>query len=135
MVKSSRRSRALHDRCAQLRGCGIIGALEASCGGTNAVDDPAVPVAFRVDQNFPNPFNPATTIRFALPAAARTSVVIYDLKGRAVKTLVDTDLAAATHTYQWRGRDDHGRGAAAGIYFYKVTSGDHQATGRMALIK
>ncbi len=116
-------------------GCDLIGALEADCGAVNAVDDPAVPVAFRVDQNFPNPFNPATTIRFALPAAARTSVVIYDVKGRAIKTLVDSELEAATHTFQWRGRDDQGRSASAGIYFYRVTSGDHQAVGRMALIK
>jgi len=44
-------------------------------------------------------------------------------------------LAAATHVVQWRGQDDHGRSAAAGIYFYKVVSGDHSAVGRMALIK
>ena len=116
-------------------GCGLIGALEASCGTTDAVDDPAVPVAFRVDQAFPNPFNPLTTIRFALPTAARTTVVVYDVKGRLVKTLLDSELAAATHVVQWRGQDDHGRSAAAGIYFYKVTSGDHTAVGRMALIK
>ena len=116
-------------------GCGLIGALEASCGNTNAVDDPTVPLAFRVDHNFPNPFNPATSIRFALPVTAHTTVVVYDVKGRLVKTLVDGELAAATHVVQWRGQDDHGRSAAAGIYFYKVISGEHSAVGRMALIK
>jgi hypothetical protein len=119
----------------QSGGCGLIGALEASCGGTNAVEDPAVPMAFRVDQNFPNPFNPATTIRFAIPAAARTSVVIYDVKGRVIRTLVDAELEAATHVYQWRGLDDRGRNVAAGVYFYRVISGEHEAVGRMALIK
>ncbi len=116
-------------------GCNLIGALVADCGSGIGVSDPSVPVAFRVDQSFPNPFNPATTIRFALPAAARTSLVIYDVKGRVIKTLVDTELEAATHTYQWRGRDNQGRATSAGIYFYKITSGDHQAVGRMALIK
>jgi subtilisin family serine protease len=116
-------------------GCGLIGALEASCGGTNAVEDPQVPVAFRVDQAFPNPFNPMTSIRFALPAAARTSVVVYDVRGRTVKTLVNDNLPAATHVVRWQGDDDRGRAVSAGIYFYRVTSGDHTAVGRMALIK
>lgn len=116
-------------------GCGLIGALEAVCGVVNAVEDPAVPAAFRVDHAFPNPFNPQTTIRFAIPEAARTTVTIYDLKGRLVKTLVDADLAAATHAVEWRGDDAHGRSVAAGVYFYRVTSGRHDSVGRMALIK
>jgi len=120
----------------QSGGCGLIGALAAECGTSTPVeDDPEVPVAFRVDRNFPNPFNPATTIRFSLPATAHTRVVIFDVKGRVVRTLVDEQLAAATHTVRWRGVDDGGRSVAAGIYFYRVTSGDHTATGRMALIK
>ena len=116
-------------------GCDLIGALEASCGETNAVEDPQVPVAFRVDQAFPNPFNPMTSIRFALPAAARTTVMVYDVRGRTVKTLVNDTLPAATHVVQWQGDDDRGRAVSAGIYFYRVTSGDHTAVGRMALIK
>ncbi|HOX24870.1 MAG TPA: S8 family peptidase [Candidatus Krumholzibacteria bacterium] len=120
---------------AQSGGCDLIGALEAVCGVVNAVDDPVVPVAFRVDANFPNPFNPTTTIRFAIPASARTQVVVYDVRGRLVKTLIDEVLPAATHSVQWRGDDARGREAAAGIYVYKVTSGEHAAVGRMALIK
>jgi subtilisin family serine protease len=120
---------------AQSGGCGLIGALEAGCGTNTPVEDPQVPVAFRVDQAYPNPFNPITNIRFALPSAAHTTLVIYDVKGRVVRTLLDEQLAAATHTIQWRGQDDTGRNVAAGIYFYRVTSGDHTATGRMALIK
>lgn len=119
----------------QSGGCGLIGALEADCGTVNAVENPEVPVAFSVDQNFPNPFNPVTTIRFALPTAGRTQVVVFDLRGRMVKTLVNGELAAATHVVQWSGDDNHGRPAAAGIYFYRVTSGANQEVGRMALIK
>ncbi len=119
----------------QSGGCGLIGALEAGCGTSSPVEDPQIPVAFRVDQAYPNPFNPMTTIRFALPSAAHTTVMVYDIKGRVVRTLVDGRLDAATHTVQWRGEDDGGRSVAAGIYFYRVASGDHLATGRMALVK
>jgi hypothetical protein len=52
-----------------------------------------------------------------------------------IRTLVDAELEAATHVYQWRGQDDRGRNVAAGIYFYRVSSGEHRAVGRMALIK
>jgi len=119
----------------QSGGCGLIGALEADCGTVNGVEDSAIPMVFRVDPNYPNPFNPITNIRFAIPEGGHTSVVIFDVKGRKVRTLVDAQLPAATHSVQWRGQDDRGRNAAAGIYFYRVTSGDHSAVGRMALIK
>lgn len=119
----------------QSGGCGLIGALEANCGTVNGVEDSAIPMVFRVDPNYPNPFNPITNIRFAIPEGGHTSVVIFDVKGRKVRTLVDAQLPAATHSVQWRGQDDRGRNAAAGIYFYRVTSGNHSAVGRMALIK
>ncbi len=118
--------------------CGLIGALGDGCTGnpTPVPDqDGSIPVAFRVEQNFPNPFNPSTTIRFALPSAAHTQVVIYDVAGHKVKTLVDDMLSAQTHDAVWTGRDDAGRTVSAGVYFYRVTSGDHLSVGRMALIK
>ncbi len=119
-------------------GCGLIGALGDGCdGGLSPVDDPVggVPVAFHVEQNFPNPFNPSTTIRFALPSAAHTQVVIFDVAGRKVKTLVDDMLSAQNHEATWTGRDDAGRSVSAGVYFYRVASGNHLSVGRMALIK
>ncbi|MBK8166981.1 MAG: S8 family serine peptidase [bacterium] len=117
-------------------GCGQIGALLGSCGASDVPgDQDVVPVAFRVDQNFPNPFNPQTTIRFALPAAARTTVSVFDLAGRHVRTLVDGDLAAQVHQVTWTGDDEGGRPVAAGVYFYEVKGGGHRAVGRMALVK
>ena len=88
-----------------------------------------------VDQNFPNPFNPRTTIQFALPSSGRTRVSIFDVAGRHIKTLVDEDLPAQTHRVIWTGEDDNGRGVAAGIYFYMVTNGVDRSVGRMALVK
>ncbi len=119
-------------------GCGLIGAFGDGCGGDlSPVPDPdgSIPVAFTVEQNFPNPFNPSTTIRFALPSAAHTQVVIFDLAGRKVKTLVDDMLNAQSHEAVWTGTDEAGRSVSAGVYFYRVSSGDHRSVGRMALIK
>ncbi len=118
-------------------GCGLIGALDVNCsGGVGVQDDlPGVPVAFRVDPAYPNPFNPQTTIRFALSAAAPTTVVVYDIAGRRVKTLVDAELPAAEHTVRWAGDDGQGRAVAAGVYFYRVRSGVHDEVHRMALVK
>ncbi len=119
-------------------GCGLIGALGAGCSGDlTPVPDSGdgLPLAFRVEQNFPNPFNPSTTIRFALPSAAHTKVVIFDLAGRKVKTLVDDMLTAQSHEAVWMGNDEAGRSVSAGVYFYRVSSGDHLSVGRMALIK
>ncbi|MDX2473868.1 MAG: S8 family serine peptidase [Candidatus Krumholzibacteria bacterium] len=116
--------------------CGLIGALASGCGESAVPDENAgVPMAFRVDQNFPNPFNPKTTIQFALPSAGRTRVNIFDVAGRHVRTLLDDDLAANTHQVSWTGDDDSGRTVSAGVYFYMVTSGESRSVGRMALIK
>ncbi len=114
-------------------GCDLIGALSAGCGATPVED--MTPAVFHVSPNFPNPFNPSTTIRFDLPAAARTRVMIYDVAGRLVRTLLDEDLPAATHSLQWNGTDNAGRTAAAGVYFYRVRSGQNDFVGRMALVK
>ncbi len=117
-------------------GCGLIGALGAGCGLSPVPDpDNGTPIVFQVDQNFPNPFNPSTTIRFALPVSAQTRVVIFDVAGHKVKTLVDDVMAAQVHEVQWTGRDDAGRSVSAGVYFYRVSSGEHFSVGRMALVK
>ncbi len=117
-------------------GCGLIGALtDGSCLSPVEEGEIGVPMAFMVDQNFPNPFNPSTTIRFALPASGRTRVAIFDVAGRHIKTLVDEELPAQTHQVVWTGDDDGGRGVAAGVYFYMVTNGSDRSVGRMALVK
>ena len=117
-------------------GCDLIGARTSGCGAAPVLDpDSGVPSTFAVQKAFPNPFNPKTTIRFALPQAAHTSVVIYDVAGRKVKTVVDEMLTAQVHDVSWTGDDDNGRQVAAGVYFYMVSSGEHRSVGRMALVK
>jgi subtilisin family serine protease len=118
-------------------GCGQIGALGLGCGGEVPVPDDqgGLPTVFKVEQNFPNPFNPRTTIRFALPEAGRTTVTIYDVAGRLVRTVMDDVLPAQVHDVAWTGDDDNGRQVAAGVYFYMVSNGDQRKVGRMALVK
>ncbi len=115
--------------------CGLVGAVGPGCGVSAVPIDASHVSAIAAATNFPNPFNPATTIRFDLRQAGPTRVVVFDLRGREVKTLVDGPLSAHTHEVVWRGRNDEGRDVAAGFYFYQISSGGFQVTGRMVLIK
>ncbi len=94
-----------------------------------------LPTAFALYDNYPNPFNPITNIKFDLPREGHVSLRIYDLSGRMVKTLVDGHLSRSTHTYQWDGADEGGRRVASGTYYYRVQTGSSMETGRMMLVK
>ena len=96
---------------------------------------PPTPRVFAVEQNFPNPFNPKTSIRFSLPVKGAATVRIFDVAGRLVNELVNEELDAGIHTYEWRGVDNRGKVVAAGTYFYRVRSGGHVATKSMVLVK
>lgn len=95
----------------------------------------ALPMAFALYGNYPNPFNPLTTIKFDLPQNGRVALRVYDLSGRVVRTLVDDNLVRATHTYQWDGTDDSGRRVASGTYYYRIDTDQRTASGKMTLVK
>ena len=87
-------------------------------------------------RNHPNPFNPETTISFSL--AQTTSFVyleIYNLRGQKVKQLISSQLSTGQHSVVWNGRDDNGKLAPSGIYFYKLKTDDFQQTKKMILMK
>jgi predicted outer membrane repeat protein len=113
--------------------CGLMGALAALCGLSDAPT--AVPAALRINPAFPNPFNPRTTLRLDLPAAAPTRVAVYDPAGRLVRVLLDEPLARGPHAVTWDGRDAGDRPLPAGLYFFVVTSGRQRGVGRAMLIK
>jgi hypothetical protein len=97
-----------------------------------------LPEGYVLEGNYPNPFNPATTIRFSLANEARVSLVVFDVTGRKITTLVnDRQLAADRHEYLWNGEDTAGRVVASGVYFYRliVNAGESVQTRRMLLIK
>jgi hypothetical protein len=96
----------------------------------------AVPTEFSLEQNFPNPFNPSTTIRFALPKEAPVTLVIYNMLGVPVRTLINGEqLGAANHQVTWDGKDDAGMTVPSGMYLYRITAGSFQATRKMTLLK
>jgi len=92
--------------------------------------------AFRMDPPSPNPFNPRTTLGFTLPVEAPVHLRVHDLHGRAVRTLLDgAPLESGRHAALWNGRDDAGRPLPSGSYFYRLSAGQHRATGRLLLLK
>jgi hypothetical protein len=115
-------------------GCGLIGALPIGCGVIGVLDDVPAGV-LTMAPAAPNPFNPATTIRFGLAQPAWTTVVIVDLAGRQVRTLAGEFLTAGPHEVVWDGRDDADLPSPAGVYLAVATSGGQRASTRLALVK
>ncbi len=95
----------------------------------------ALPQAFGLRANYPNPFNPATTITYALPEAQRVELAVYGLDGRRVVTLVAGRQAAGVHDVVWHGRDSGERPVAAGTYFYRIHAGPYHEVRKMILVK
>ena len=98
-------------------------------------DDLSMPLSFALHANYPNPFNPATTIRFDLPEAGRVSLIVYDVLGREVKFLVSRELVSGFHEAEWDGTDESGRLVSAGIYLYRIRAGEFTQTQKMLLLK
>ncbi|MDH4038530.1 MAG: T9SS type A sorting domain-containing protein [Candidatus Krumholzibacteria bacterium] len=108
-----------------------------SDGGTVNVSR-KLPGEFALMQNRPNPFNPTTTIEYAIPASAsslRVSVSVFDVAGRLVRTLVDRTEAPGLHSVVWDGRDDRGVAVSSGVYFYRINAGSFRADRKMVLLK
>jgi hypothetical protein len=103
--------------------------------GTREMDLTAVPDEFSLHQNYPNPFNPTTTILYDLPEAATVHLVIYDVLGRQVRTLVNQDLSAGYHKAVWDATDDMGRPLSGGLYIYRIQAGGFSKTMKMVLLK
>ena len=98
-------------------------------------DIAALPTEFRLYQNMPNPFNPTTIIRYALPTASEVQLVIYNMLGQKVKTLVKGRQDAKLHQIQWDGTNDNGVKVASGIYLYHLKADNFVSTRKMILMK
>jgi len=94
-----------------------------------------LPRVAALHQNRPNPFNPSTSIGFDLPQESTALLTIRTADGRVVRTLIDGRVTAGRRQIVWDGRDDHGRRAASGVYFYKLSAGAYQASRRLVLLK
>lgn len=100
---------------------------------TTTVKTPAGRLA--LDQNFPNPFNPSTSIRYNLPRDTRVDLAVYDANGKLVKRLASGVQAAGPHEVPWNGRDQSGRPVSSGVYFVKLTAEKSILTRKMLLLK
>lgn len=99
------------------------------------VSTPTKPTVFSLAQNFPNPFNPKTMIRFALPKDSWVKLEVYNILGQKVKTLVDENLTAGVKEVEWDGKDNKGLEVASGIYFYKIKADDFSDVKKMVMLK
>ncbi|MHB9028571.1 MAG: right-handed parallel beta-helix repeat-containing protein, partial [Candidatus Latescibacterota bacterium] len=93
------------------------------------------PVSFALLPNYPNPFNPTTTISFSLQKEDQTELTVYDITGRKVQTLLAQKMSAGEHSVVWDGRDDKGKPVSSGVYFTRLAAGKRIATGKMLLIR
>ncbi|MEE9443849.1 MAG: S8 family serine peptidase [candidate division Zixibacteria bacterium] len=98
-------------------------------------DNPILPGTFALYQNFPNPFNPATTISFSLPKSGNVKIEVFDILGRVVKTLDNKKYPAGRHEVVWDGMDGSGQAVASGIYLYRVSHDNTSLTRKMVLLK
>jgi len=93
---------------------------------------------FALSQNYPNPFNPSTTIRYDIPVGKTSvpvQVFIYDIRGRLIEKLVDSEKNPGRYQVHWNGRDGRGQSVASGGYLYRIDAGDFSSTKKMVLVR
>jgi hypothetical protein len=113
-------------------GWAVDNIVVTSSGPTGIGDTPRV---VTLNQNYPNPFNPSTTIAFNLPHSGATSLVVYDVRGRLVRTLIDGVLQVGPQNLEWDGRNNAGQRVATGVYMYRLTFGNIVQQKKMVLLK
>lgn len=98
-------------------------------------DDNPVAQRFDLKQNYPNPFNPTTTVEYVLPKTSDVKVVIYNITGQVVKTLVDDKQNTGSYKVQWNGTNDAGNRVASGIYFVRMKADNFSKVRKMTLLR
>ncbi len=94
-----------------------------------------LPTKYELSQNVPNPFNPSTTIQFAIPKSGNVKVEVFNMLGQKVRTLLDDYEKAGYKRVEWDGNDQNGSSVASGVYLYRMSSGDFTETKKMLLLK
>ena len=103
--------------------------------GTESIMLKAIPEHFSLHQNYPNPFNPVTTINYDLPFQSMVSLVVYDIMGRKVTTLINEQRSEGYHSTVWNARNQQGAPVSAGIYFYQIQTSEYVKTRKMVILK
>ncbi len=123
----------LADSLGESRGSGPILVTSVEPGS-----NPIIPESQILLGNYPNPFNPTTIIHFTIPrdlTNSKAKLVIYDVQGRIVKTLVDETLSAGNYLSRWDATNDSGDKVSTGVYFYSLQAGDRTVSKKMVYLK
>ncbi len=112
-------------------GAGVFYLAIGASGSASPID----PLFARLEPNFPNPFNPTTSVRFEIRAPQHVRLDVFDIAGRLVRRLVDNRLSAGTHSVIWDGMDGAGGEAASGVYFTRLAAGKTSETRKITLIR
>jgi flagellar hook assembly protein FlgD len=100
------------------------------------VEDPIVPaIVTELTGNYPNPFNPSTSISYTVKTPSQVNITIYNLKGEKVRTLVNESKANGFYKTIWNGKDDSGKAVSSGVYLYRMQADNYVSTKRMMLMK
>ena len=91
--------------------------------------------SFNFLNNYPNPFNPITTIGYELPEESFVDITVYDMLGNVVYNLVNTNQSSGYKSVQWNATNNQGEPVSAGVYLYKIQAGDFADTKKMILLK
>jgi hypothetical protein len=102
---------------------------------TSTDEDAEVPVITALNGNYPNPFNPETTISYSVKNSAPVAIEIYNTKGQKVRTLVNETKASGNYSVRWDGTDENGQKVTSGVYFYKMNTGKYTSSKKMILMK
>ena len=120
-------------------GSGVVTVESSQWDGAGTLDaDSILPSVYSLKEAYPNPFNPSTTIDYTLKESSDVSIVVYDLTGREVKTLVNEfklSNGGETHSVVWNGTDNAGQTVSSGIYIYRMVSNDFAKSHRITLMK
>jgi len=114
---------------------GIPTDLEEQIISLLSTDAEVIPDKFIIKQNFPNPFNPKTTISFEIPLESLVSLTIYDIQGKVVRKLVHRSRLVGSQNMVWDATNDKGLAVSAGMYFYRLEFDDVVKTMKMLLVK
>ena len=135
----------VNNHCEAISGCGYIvndinysediysSLFECISASTLSIDK-LFPLSFNLDQNHPNPFNPKTTINYQLAKSTNVRIIVHDMLGRLVKTLVDEYQSPGYRMVSWNGKNNQNENVSSGIYFYSIQAGNFSLTKKMVLL-
>ena len=139
----------INDNCEYISGCDwVADSVDYTVAFFNSMDNcieacflasndeiNQLPQAFNLYNNYPNPFNPVTTLRYDIPENSHVTITIYDMLGRQVKTLINQTQDAGYKSLIWDATNDYGKPVSAGIYLYQIQAGEYISTKKMVLLK